>query len=67
MTLQELITHYGNLNRVSKAVGISIANVHRWKRQNEIPWITQLVIEKRTNGLFIADAEDEFNSKYSKH
>lgn len=74
MTLDELITSYGNITRISEALNISRQAIYAWRKMKHIPIKQQIRIEKVTEGKFTAECEhtsydikEGSNFLYSKH
>lgn len=55
MRTKDVISHYGNAGRASKALGLSHAAVYRWGEYP--PAIRQLQVERATNGKLRAEPE----------
>lgn len=50
MKLQEAIDHFGNMYRLAKACGVSVATPYSWRRRGYIPIKSQYLIQEITNG-----------------
>jgi len=50
MTVQEAISHYGNITRMADSLGISRQTVYLWKGKKRIPFSRQTQIEVETKG-----------------
>jgi hypothetical protein len=57
MLLQELYAHYGNWARLSRELGFGSNTYQGWIKKGYIPYTTQLRIEKKTLGEFLANIE----------
>jgi len=55
MTLEELYAYFGTWTQVSRGLALGTNSYQKWKKNGCIPYTTQLLIEKRSNGLFKAD------------
>ena len=55
MTIQDLINHFGNLNKLSVFLGYDRARVYHWKSINKIPLLQQFIIEDLTDGALKAN------------
>ncbi len=64
MTLDELIDYYGSGRKACEALGVVPQNYTRWKRENKIPYVQQMRLEKITEGVLRAESDIiNFNSK----
>ena len=55
MLIAELHKHYKTWTRVARELEIGM-NAHQyWRKRGYIPFSAQLLIERKTNGLFKAD------------
>lgn len=52
MTVEDLVKYYhtDNLAKLSRLVGFSRYTIYSWRRIGRIPYLSQLVIEKLTDG-----------------
>jgi hypothetical protein len=50
MTLDQLIAHYGTQAKAAKALGVTWAALHVWRRRGAIPYLRQLQIQEVTGG-----------------
>ena len=57
MKLEELHTYYGTWTAFGRALEVGMNNYQYWRKIGYIPYSTQLVIEKKTNGLFVANID----------
>jgi len=57
MLLQELYDHYGTWTKLSRDLGFGSSTYQIWRKKGCIPYPSQLVIEKKTKGIFKADEE----------
>ena len=56
MTLEEMYEYYGcNWSKLSRELKIGTTTVKKWRDRGSIPPRSQLVLEQRTKGLFLAD------------
>lgn len=55
MLLQELYEHYGNWAKMCRQLDFGSNVYQSWRKNGGIPYKTQLLIEKKTNGKFLAD------------
>lgn len=55
MKPQELIDHFGNMNRTAKALGVSLPSVSKWVELNEVPELRQYQAQIATDGELKAD------------
>lgn len=58
MRLNQLKNYYGTYTRLARELGIGNNTYQLWRKKGCIPYPMQLVIEKKTNGLFLASEED---------
>ncbi len=58
MRIEELYSHYGTWTAVAHALELGMNSHQYWRKRGYIPYPTQLVIEKKTKGLFRASEED---------
>jgi len=58
MRLDELYNYYGTWYALARALNVGVNTHQYWRKIGYIPYPTQLVIEKRTKGLFKASEED---------
>lgn len=57
MKMDELKAHYGTWTKMARSLELGSNTHQNWRRIGYIPYTTQLLIEKKTNGLFKADME----------
>jgi len=58
MLIKEMYDYYGNnWAKMARELGFGTNTVFLWKTQGYVPIRSQMVIEKRTSGLFKADVE----------
>jgi len=58
MTIKELYDYYdNNWAKMARSLGFGTNTIFNWKTQNFVPIKSQMIIEKRTNGLFKASLE----------
>lgn len=55
MTTEELHDYYGSWAELARSLGMGFASYQNWLKKGYIPYTTQLLIEKKTEGRFIAD------------
>lgn len=55
MLLDELYKHYGNWTRLARALSLGNSTYQVWRKKGYIPFKSQLLIERQTNGLFKAE------------
>ncbi len=66
MLIEELYKHYGeNWSNVARGLDLGFSTTRRWRKIGYIPYETQVLIEKKTNCLFIAD-ETHGKSRFIK-
>lgn len=59
MTLQEIYEHYqSNWAFASRELKIGTTTIQKWKKRGYIPIRSQMVLEKRTKGIFKARLQD---------
>jgi hypothetical protein len=59
MTLSEIYEYYGcNWARVARELKLGSTTLQKWNAKGYVPIRSQMVIEKRTDGLFKARIED---------
>jgi hypothetical protein len=58
MRLQELKDKWGTWMAVANELKMSQSGVTYWRKRGYIPYSSQLLIEKKTKGLFKAREED---------
>lgn len=58
MTLDDLLDYYHTYVRISQILNVGISSPNYWKRKGYIPYRTQLLIQHRSDGRFIASEED---------
>jgi hypothetical protein len=56
MKPQDLIDYFGNMNRVAKALGVSLPSVCKWVELGEVPELRQYQAQLATGGALLADA-----------
>lgn len=60
MTIYEIYEHYNyNWSSVCRELKIGTTTIIRWRQRGCIPIRSQMIIEKRTNGLFKANLEHD--------
>lgn len=58
MTIKEMYDYYGNnWAKMARELGFGTNTVFIWKKKGTVPIKAQMIIEKRTNGLFKASLE----------
>lgn len=65
MNLEDVVKHFGSARALAFEINTSPQAVSHWRRNGYIPFAKQLLIERHTQGLFVADEEDT-NSRYAK-
>ena len=55
MLLDELYKHYGNWTRLGRELSLGNSTYQVWRKKGYIPFRSQLLIERQTNGLFKAE------------
>lgn len=55
MSLEEALGYFGSGRQLCLALGVSVQNYTRWKKQGWIPQSQQLRLEKITDGKLKAD------------
>lgn len=55
MLLEELHDYYGSWSNLVRELKLGLTAHQRWRNIGYIPYRTQLLIEKRSNGRFMAD------------
>lgn len=63
MKPQELYDKYGTWMSVANELKMSQSGVTYWRKRGYIPYPAQLVIEKKTKGLFKASMDDAIPPK----
>jgi len=58
MRIEQLKEHYKTWTKLCHALELAMNSHQYWRKRGYIPYPTQLVIEKKTNGLFKADIDD---------
>jgi hypothetical protein len=58
MTLNQLYEKYFSWTGVGRALSVSITSLRNWRKKGFIPIKSQLEIEKKTNGAFVASLDD---------
>jgi hypothetical protein len=58
MRIEELYSKYGNWSATALQLGKTLSAINYWRKIGYIPYPAQLVIEKKTKGLFKARMED---------
>lgn len=58
MRIEDLHKHYGTWSALAHALEIGMNSHQYWRKRGYIPYPTQLVIEKKTKGLFKASLDD---------
>jgi hypothetical protein len=57
MLLADVLKYFGNGYGFEKSTGLSHANINYWTKLGYIPIVSQMKIEKRTDGALKADME----------
>ncbi len=57
MLMKELHDHYGTWTKLCIELGLGMSAHQYWRKKGYIPYTAQLIIEKKTNGLFKAELE----------
>lgn len=60
MTIDEVVSWFGNLHQACMAIDIASQNMTRWKEQGYIPWKQQFKIAMATDGELMPDDEDPY-------
>lgn len=63
MTLDHVLEHFGNMNRVARALGISRQAVWKWQRSGRVPLRAQYQIEIITARQLKADPSVSLREK----
>lgn len=63
MRLEELKAHYGTWTKMNIKLELGPYSYQYWRKRGYIPYPAQLVIEKKTNGLFKASLDDAVPEK----
>jgi hypothetical protein len=58
MTLEDLMRHFGNSYRFEVQTGMNHANYLNWLKKGYIPIVSQIRIEKITNGQLKASLSE---------
>jgi hypothetical protein len=58
MKLDEAVNYFGNMYRLSKECGFSLATPYSWRLRGHIPFESQYKIEKVSKGALKAKLED---------
>ena len=59
MTLDEIYTHFNqNWAEVARELKIGTTTLQNWQRKGFIPIVSQIKIDERSDGLFVARIED---------
>lgn len=59
MKLNEVYEYYDkNWSKVCRELKIGTTTIQKWRERKYIPIKSQMILEKRTNGLFKAKIED---------
>ena len=58
MRLDELHKHYGTWTKLAKVLDQGMNSHQYWRRKGFIPFVSQLLIEHKTEGLFKASEDD---------
>ena len=66
MTLDEVVTWFGNLNQACIALNIASQNMTKWKQQGYIPYKQQFRLAHLTEGALMPDEEDPYLLKLKK-
>jgi mannose/cellobiose epimerase-like protein (N-acyl-D-glucosamine 2-epimerase family) len=66
MLLEELHEYFGSYSHMSRELGLNSSTYLEWRNKGYIPFTTQLVIEKRSDGVFKALEEHGKPPKPSK-
>lgn len=62
MLIKELYDHYGSWSKLMRTLELGSSTYQGWVRKGFIPYTTQLYIEKKTGGLFMASEEHSKSS-----
>lgn len=54
MLLEELYDYYGNWLAIGRELNFAPCTYQGWRKKGYIPYMTQLLIEKKTDGMFVA-------------
>jgi hypothetical protein len=58
MRIEDLYDKYGSWSAVAQELKKTPSAINYWRKRGYIPYPAQLVIEKRTKGLFKASLDD---------
>jgi hypothetical protein len=58
MTAQEIYNYFGNSMKFQDATGMRHGNIYNWKQSSYVPMLSQMKIERLTNGELTAKWED---------
>ncbi len=60
MSIDEVVSWFGNLNQACIALNIASQNMTKWKKQGYIPYKQQFRIAQLTEGELLPDDEDPY-------
>lgn len=55
MLLRELHEYYGTWTELTRKLELGYSTYRGWLKNDSIPYLMQLLIEKKTEGRFLAD------------
>ena len=58
MTIEEVLSHFGSIQRVADVTGVTYQAVYKWREEQRIPGVRQYHFEVLTKGQLLADRED---------
>jgi hypothetical protein len=59
MLLEEMKEYYKTYQKMNRVLELSTTTYQDWRRKGGIPLKTQLLIERKTNGRFVADEKHD--------
>ena len=63
MKPDELITHYGSVEKAADAIGVTIGAVYQWLASGEIPKLRQSDIEVKSGYALLSDFTKQRHKK----
>lgn len=66
MKLEDVMRYYKNYQELAKELNITPQAIMWWKRTNHVPYLHQLHLERLSDGVLKADAENMYSIKRNR-
>jgi hypothetical protein len=66
MTLEEVMRYYKSYYELAKELNITPQAIQYWRKKKHVPWVHQLNLERLSDGVLKADAENMYSIKRNR-